>query len=348
MANKNKTIQSTIQVLQKNQQTNQNFDIDNWITDFENGFLDHLAKAINFDIKEGYHGLGSDGRPRINELNIEANAQQTEGYRVVEFLPDRDNKSESYLVFGTPLELQTQITLLYNIWKMLKQYGITSSDNSGNNRLSTPKNKPLQGVFITFYLSTKKAPPYYKPKPKNLKQDEAKKPVLPNKTDEYFSIKTVTIPVVNKSKVTYDNLRAICGGTAGQNWGLWSARAYVRSGIGLHQILCGGNTEKSAIDNLQKYLSITTAEPFRPITTRHDYNNKEVPKSFDLYPAYCKIENYQEIKFPEGSPISDNALNDLLKNRIIKKEKINLYHEKMPTYIESRIKDVLRIRNKDK
>ena len=310
----------------------QSFDIDNWKQDFENGFLDYMGSVVNQSLKEGYFGQTADHRPRIIELNVEANARQVEGYRVIELLPDRENKDESYIFFGTPLELQSQICIFLNIWRLSKY---TSGQNQNNSNIPMPRNKPIEGIFIKIYLASQKEPPFSKNTGK--KSDT-----------EYSTVRYVTIPAVDKSKVTYESLRSICGGTMGQKWGKWQARTYVKSPIGIHQIVCGGNTEKTAIENLQKFMLITAAIPFRPVTTSHDLRAKNAPKSFTLYPAYCEIEHYDEIKWTSKSTITDAELENLLKNRVIKKAHIDLYYSAPPKTVIEKIKNTLRITAKDR
>lgn len=340
--NPQQTLQNTIQNLQNNQQTDQFFDIDNWITDFENGFLDHLAKGINPDIREGYHGLGQDGRPRINELNIENNAQQIEGYRVIEFLPNRDNKTESYILFGTPLELQTQVTLLYNVWKMLRISSGGGNDGDINGKM--PRNKPLEGIYIKYYVCTKKQPPFYKPVPKPSEKNKIN-PNTPNKP-AYFSLRYVTIPVVNVSKLNYDFLKSLGSegkGSNGQNWGNWSARAYLKSDVGIHQMSAMGSSEDRAIKNLEKYIELTTAIPFRPITTHHYKLDLTMPEKFEVFPAFCHIIHYGKM-----TDLTPDKKKVAVKERVIKSEKIDLFYDKPPSFIIQKIAEIIKKNSSNK
>lgn len=107
-----------IQTILGNENTRVDFDLDNWITDFENGFLDY--SKINDEYNKGYWGQGIAHRPRIKELNLEPDAQSNQGYRLIEFFPDRENKNESYMFFGTPSEIKIQVATFMNLGKMLK------------------------------------------------------------------------------------------------------------------------------------------------------------------------------------------------------------------------------------
>lgn len=309
------------------QEEKTSFDV-NWATEFENGFLDYLELMINPDLKKGWYGLGAENRPKIVELNTKDNAQLKAGYRLIEFLPNHDVKTESYLFFGTPLELMTQICNFFNQWLLLK---INSSNNSSSDMgVNIPKNKPLEGIYLKIYLCTKNRPPFYQHKSEKDK-------------GEYFSIRYATIPVVNTSKLTYENLRTVCNDTNGQHWGRWSARAYVKSDLGIHQMVAGGDSEDVAIENLKKFLPLSNAVEFRPITTRHDYYNLSIPKRFKLYPAYIKVINYSHVintdikKQPGG-------INPISSKRIIKAQDINIYADKEPSWFSGKLRDVIRIK----
>lgn len=102
-----------LQSLIDNEDTDVEFDLDNWITDFENGFLDY-TKTIPA-LMPGYWGRGVANRPRIREVNTETDAQSNQGYRIIEFFPDRENQENGYLFIGTPIELRTQVAVFMNM-----------------------------------------------------------------------------------------------------------------------------------------------------------------------------------------------------------------------------------------
>lgn len=79
-----------------------------WIDDFENGFkafAPRLNKALNLNP----WGQKQGERPRVRILTENKAYWSKEGYFLVEFLPNRDDLEESYLLFGTPIQLMQQL-----------------------------------------------------------------------------------------------------------------------------------------------------------------------------------------------------------------------------------------------
>lgn len=274
----------------KAENTRVEFDLDNWIADFENGFLDY--EKTNPLYKPGYWGQGFANRPRIRELNIEADAQLNQGYRVVEFFPDRDNKDDSYIFFGTPSEIRMQVATFMNFSVMLKNMDIGAF-------LGYPldeylRAEPRTGITIQVLLLPVKEPPFYGNKSR----------LTPN----HF----VTIPLVNKSLVTYSALRAACGGDSGQNWGEWSARAYLSSDDspkGIRQMVARGATQNQAKKNLKSFLKFTECKVTRITSNQIDYEEgldakkpyKDKLGSYQVYPAWISVWNTKltDIKSPK-------------------------------------------------
>lgn len=254
------------------------FDLDNWVNDFEDGFT--KFQKINPQFKDNYWGQGFTNRPRIKELNEEVDAQTIEGYRVVEFFPDRDVKDESYILFGTPLELMSQISLMMNLHLKFGSGGMEAF-------LGYPVDeylrlKPRTGITIQFWLTTYERPPFYK------------------RGIKWFSKRQITIPDVDRRKLTYKNFRAACGASSGQDWGEWSARAYVSSNDdtkGIGQIVAGGTTETKAYENLDKFVYFTKGTIRGRTANKIDYSvgnrskdpDKEKYRSFNVYPAWVSV-----------------------------------------------------------
>lgn len=309
-----------------NENSNVEFDLDNWITDFENGFLDY--EKTNPLFKPGYWGQGLENRPRIREVNVEPNAQSDQGYRIVEFFPNRDNKDESYLFFGTPIELRMQIAIFMNFSVMLR--GMDVGAWLGYPIDEYLRMKPRSGITLQIILTTYKNPPYYQ---------------LGN---QWFSQRQVTIPNVEKSKVTYEAIRNACGGSQGQNWGEWSARAYLvdeDAPKGIRQMVAGGSTEQGAKENLKKFLNFTQCKVTRITVNKIDYtqgNDKNDPdrekyNSFKVYPAWISILNTKLVAL--------NAKNHGIKKTLSgkqlgKKNKLYIFMDKKPAYWQSQLEEV--------
>lgn len=304
----------------QNDSTKQDFDLDNWISDFEDGFP--RFTKINPVLKKNYWGQEFGNRPRVRELNVEGDAQLVEGYRVVEFFPERENEEESYILFGTPIELMSQLTLLQN-WRMMLSNKLEGVGNFVGYPIDEYlRAKPRQELTIQIILTTHKEPPFYK------------------KSDKWYSKRQVTIPAVDKSKITYKALRDACGGKSGQDWGEWTARAYVsldERSKGLHQIVSGGDTQEKAKANLEKFLQFTRCK-IRGITYHQiDYTKGDRAKdpdrrqynSFEVYPAWATVLNTKLVQLDDARRDGKKTLSGKL---LSKKNKLYLYMEREPSW----------------
>lgn len=304
------------------------FDLDNWINDFENGFTRFVK--INPQFKEHYWGQGFGNRPRIKELNEQIDAQQVEGYRVVEFFPDRDIEDESYVLFGTPLELMTQISSLMNMRLMLQRLDIGAW--VGYPLDEYLREKPRTEISMQIILTTYRRPPYY------------------SIGSRWFSRRRVTIPLVDRSKLTYQAIRNACGGNAGQNWGEWSARAYVSlddDSKGIHQMVAGGNSEESAIKNLKKFLPFSQCKLRGLTVNKIDYTEGDRAKdpdntkynSFSVYPAWITLWNTKLVQLDDKRNKGKKTLSGKM---LSKHNKLFIYSEKEPVTWTDTVKDITR------
>ncbi len=321
-----------IQQLLNNKISNnqQLFDIDNWITDYENGFLSFIALMKNDELKKGYWGVAQDEKPKINELNNESNAQEEEGYRVIEFLPNRDNQKETYPFFGTPLTLQLQIGIFHNIWRMFNEHLGVQGQWVGYPLDDYLREKPRTGISVQVWLSSQKRPPFYI-----------------KKKDIYTTNRFITIPDVDKSKLTYDAIRLACGGNTGQNWGNWSARAYLKTAHGVSQMVSGGSSQQTAIKNLESFLGFTNAKLVK--MTTHEINKDQAKAKFlgspetwkfDLFPAWITVFNtaLADYNYKLGQPSLDGKILSSNKGR----KKLAIYTEAQPSWFAQQLKNDLK------
>lgn len=292
------------------------FDLDNWINDFEDGFP--RFEKINPQFKPNYWGQTFNNRPRIKELNEQVDAQRIEGYRVVEFFPDRDKEDESYILFGTPMELMTQISFMMNLHIMMRKMDLGAW--VGYPLDEYLREKPRVSISVQIILTTYKRPPYYK------------------LGDKWFSKRRVTIPLVDKSKLTYQAIRNACGGNAGQNWGEYSARAYIsldETTKGIHQVVAGGSTEEKAKQNLKKFLAFTEGKLRGMTVSKVDYSegdrasdpDKARYNSFDVYPAWITVWNSKLVALDDKK---HNGKKTLSGKMISKENKLFIYTDKEP------------------
>lgn len=309
------------------------FDLDNWISDFENGFP--RFQMTNPNLNSGYWGQSAEHRPRIKELNVEADAQAIEGYRLIEFFPDREIKEESYILMGTPVELMTQISFFMNLHRMLQTMDI--GQFVGYPVDEYLRAKPRQDITAQIILTSYKTPPYYQ------------------YGDKWFTRRQVTIPMVDKRKITFKNLKDACGGDSGQNWGEWTARAYLsleKDTAPIHQMVASGNTENAAIQNLEKFLQFTKCSVRRISTHKLDYSKGDLTllsqqekarlMNYDVYPAWVNILNTKLAK-SNNTTSSEQKGKRVLGGKLLKKsKKLYLWTNKEPSWWNGEIREVLK------
>lgn len=303
------------------------FDLDNWINDFEDGF--NRFEKINPNFKQQYWGQGFNSRPRVKELNEEADAQAVEGYRVVEFFPDRDIKDESYMLFGTPIELMSQISYFMNLSIMNKGRDIGTF--LGYPLEESLRLKPRTGVTVVIFLTTYERPPFYK------------------RSAKWFSKHQVTIPDVDKRKLTYKNIRDACGGASGQDWGEWTARAYLSGNDDdkpINKMVASGNTEAKAKENLKKFLYFTKLTVRGFSVNKIDYSEGERSKdpdkakylNFNVYPAWMSVLNSNLVKLDDARR---NGKKTISGRMLSKHNKMFIYQQLQPKDFASNLNEVI-------
>lgn len=269
------------------------FDLDNFITEFEMGWPDYTKYSPN--LREGFWGGKFENRPRVRELNPEGDAILNQGWRLVELFPDRQDEEESYLLFGTPSELRTQLVLTMTMRRML--------DFGGG------------GEWVGYPIED-----WFKASANNTAS--VKIILLPNKMgknysgDAYWSKRQVSIPRPDRTKMTYRAIRLACGGNAGLKWGEWRATAYLQSpdSATQHKMMASGPTEERAKQNLLRFLPFTRCTPTNFTTGKLDYTQgarSKDPERFkrmnlDVYPAWLWVFN-REILPPinaDGKPVN--------------------------------------------
>ena len=318
-----------INSLSQTDSTKREFDLDNWITDFEAGFPTAIAKK-NPLLNQGYWGQGFENRPKIRELNLEIEAQKVEGYRVIEFLPDRNNDSESYLLFGTPLELMTQLSFVMAIHRMVDRRDI--GEFVGYPLEEYYKGKAQDEISVRIWLTTKKTPPF---------QASAY---------EWFSRRQISIPLIDKRKLTYKKIREACNNSLGLKYGEYHARAYLSpddSGKIIYQMVVGGDDESTALKNLEKFLPFTRAKVRGVSINKIDYNKGERAlwkdkanyNKFEVYPAWIQVNNP---KIFHSSTVSQNTKKTLVGKQKYKKTKLWIYSNNEPLGWSDDLKDALK------
>lgn len=271
------------------------FDLDNFISEFEQCWPDYVKRSPN--LREGFWGGEFADRPRIYESNVEGDALLNQGYRLVEFFPNRNEEEESYPCFGTPSEIRTQIVIIMALYRMRKLFGGGGGEWVGY---------PIEDWFKASANNTA----------------SVKIILLPNKTgknyagDPYWSKRQISIPRPDRAKCTYAAIREACGGNAGLKWGEWRATAYLQSpdSATQHKMMASGPTEERARQNLMKFLKFSRCEVTNFTAGKLDYTSgmraKDPQKarrmSLDVFPAWLWVFN-REILPPvnsEGKPVN--------------------------------------------
>ena len=154
---------------------------------FSNGFEDEFPGDTDDPIAGTYQGYSLEAnrasesrpwgnsygnRPKIHELN-QPPAAQALGWRVIDFYPDRDNKSEFYRLAGTPAELRQMMQIIqatrfvtgarinFESWFKKWEAGFLefTNDRADSNfglsgekvweRIKNPENRPRYREFTT-------------------------------------------------------------------------------------------------------------------------------------------------------------------------------------------------------
>lgn len=249
------------------------FDMDNFITDWELQFPDVVKINPELRIPDPTE------RPRLKEHNEEGDAIGEEGYRLIEYFPNRNVENESFLAFGTPGEIRTQIVIIHALWRMVQTLG---------------------DGWIGFPF-----PDWLKASPQS--HASLQIVLLPNRfgknypSEQYWSRRQVTIPRPDRSKLNYAALRNAAGGANGLDWGEWRCTAYLESpdGANHHKMMASGPTEASAKANLDRFLPFTKCRPLDFTTGKLDFTkgnrakdpNRNERQNLKIYPAWLWVYN---------------------------------------------------------
>lgn len=276
-------------------------DLNEWIQDFQQCFPSFGVKGAPYNNTGLPWGGDPSCIPRVRILRSVIRDKQTK-YSVLQFWPDSCNKEESYMISGTSAMCIMQINQLYNQWLMLKNKEI--GQWVGYPIDEDLRRYPRNYLTVQFILTTNKKPPFYlRPKFKKKRQYTSTTRGIYKPTDDQFEpfrrIK-VTVPIVDRTKINYENLRACCGGSQGLVVGYWGATTEIGNNSlkGFTTLEVRGDTFETAIANSQKFLSITSdlvlsnPKPFKLINSENADKidgNYEKLKSYRVYPAKVLI-----------------------------------------------------------
>lgn len=230
-----------------------NVDLKEWIAEFEYCFPSFSVRLAPYNQSfENPWGVTPNQRPQVRVLSqIKTNFM----FYVCQFFPDRSNKGESYIISGDTNLCINQIMTLMNQWLML-------ADKSIGEWIGYPQEENLKRyprtyatLCILFNTSQEGARGYRKQTKRN-KYGNYKG----NPDSQFYPFRQVqvTLPLVNLSSVSYNNLRKACGGENGMTIGYWTATREIGLGatVGFEKIVVRGDTFETAKKNIDNFLPL--------------------------------------------------------------------------------------------
>lgn len=263
-------------------------------------------------------------------------------YDVYEFYPDREEfKNEPIIITGPEWSIALQLSLLRAQYQMNGR-GESSEDGwVGYPLQEWFRIAPKTGITANIMLGAFKEPPFNRMK------------FGAGNFSYTIQPRQVSVPWVDVSKLTYQNLRTVCGSVAGLNWGMWQARAYVTkdpnaiSKKGLRQIVASGPTERQAETNLDRFVALTTGfEVSRTCTEvkidkgmRSKNPRYKYLKKYDVYPAWIWFENAELVA---ADDIIHKGKTTLSGKVVSKRNKLIIWPEREPAGWSSTMRELIR------
>ena len=310
---------------------NTNFDWKKFEEEFEKGFILASFMPNTTPTIQPWGNFYSE-RPKFKELwgNIDA---QAKGYFGYDFWPNRENESDRYKLVGSSLaEIANQAIQIMHQQELLKNVQRVI----GAPVTEYLRHAPRANVSLTIYLSTFKDPPF-------------------NFRRRGYLQKSVTIPYPRRDALTYANLRAVCGSSAGLGWGIHRAVAWVADDIerfpkgkGAPQMWASGSSKAEAIKNLKSFM--TLLEPGVKIL-RTNYSETELEegtiaqdatrgnlRNYKVYPERLTVNNARLVSLAS----QQQGLRTLAGKLNTKHNDLPLWQERQPSGWGQHLADFLR------
>lgn len=312
------------------------FKIKDFINNFEDCWPADSNKSAAWTANGRAWKLPKKNRPKLKILNQELATGTTfpkekvpdEGYWRFEFWPDRDIEEESYLLGGSLIEIQSQAFRIMHLRQLLDGVARVIGEPPTNRE----RRLPSVGSKLYIYLNKKKKPRF-------------------NKNEAYISI-----PFPNPAKLTYANIRAACGGDGGLGWGKEKAIAWVipsraelanyPGGKNAPQMHAHGSSMNEAIENLKKFLTLSSGYVIRTNWSRTDPNSGIIAEdpdrlnnlSYRVYPRRCTLMNSRLLRMNQDIDGVKTAI-----GKIDSKENdLPLYYSAEPAGWGNAIREILR------
>jgi hypothetical protein len=149
----------------------------------------------------------------------------------------------------------------------------------------------------------------------------------------------VQISDVDRAKLDWDRLIAVCGGRNGYLWGRFRAHAVLSNG---RPLTVYGGTPAEAEDRLSAFLTLTDSE-IRTLSITEEKkegarlrNPKMYKETTRVYPAFLTIINRERLE------TFDRGNRSLEGNYLDKKARIDLWRQTPPADFDDIIRELLR------
>jgi hypothetical protein len=239
--------------------------------------------------------------------------------KIVEIQPDRANDAEKIVLAGPEDVLRGQIPAVLATHQMV-------SDRDLGQLIGQPlddwvRPRPIEGLRLKFQLFSFKSPPYSR------------------RGDDRLVEVTITLSDVDRTKLDWERLRFVAGGSNGYLWGRFRARASLTNG---RKLIIYGATEKEAVERVQAMLTLTDLEIKTLSVTEEvkEYERLRNPKMFKeitrVYPGYLSIINR------ERTLAIDRGKGSLQGNYVDKRARFDLWRATEPPDFEEKIRELLR------
>jgi hypothetical protein len=239
--------------------------------------------------------------------------------KIVEIQPDRANDAEKIVLAGPEDVLRGQIPAVLATHQMI-------SDRDLGQLIGQPlddwvRPRPIEGLRLKFQLFSFKSPPYSR------------------RGDDRLVEVTITLSDVDRTKLDWERLRFVAGGSNGYLWGRFRARASLTNG---RKLIIYGATEKEAVERVQSMLTLTDLEIKTLSVTEEvkEYERLRNPKMFKeitrVYPGYLSIINR------ERTLAIDRGKGSLQGNYVDKRARFDLWRATEPPDFEEKIRELLR------
>lgn len=303
-------------------------DLKEFIRDFESCWtsINKSEKWTGTD-KSLIWGNDRGQAPKFEIRNKEGDSDNlpSKGYYLVEFWPNRDEKDNAYLLGGSAINIVNQA------FQIMQNMQILESGNIGR-LIGEPvtdyiRRLPYSGAKIRIYFNKKKGPKF-------------------DKNNAGY----ITIPYPDLQKLTYQNIRTICGGTQGINWGKKIAKMWIipgqdyvannkRNGEFATEMRCGGATEEGAIQNLERFKLLTQG-----VVAKRNYSETltgasiQLDQRFNVYPRNLVVLNSRLVKLEDTSP----GIKTLVGKLNSKENDLPLWYDREPPGWGNMLKDFLK------